>query len=168
MTVWTFLDDRNPARVTHTLADMIRARIFRHPLRLRGLQRSRHTAQGPRLQTRLRQVARQRRRLVFAADAVAAGECAVVEECDPPHLRARRSMLALPVDDRADRGHVVAWQMLRRLSPSAMRSHNVSAVSWLKLLGRAITPLRVVRADLNGGNVKPGSGRPRLRDCRCA
>jgi hypothetical protein len=33
-----FPDVRDPARVTHSLADMIRARIFYHRLRLRGLQ----------------------------------------------------------------------------------------------------------------------------------
>ena len=58
-----FPDRRDPTRVTHTLADMIRARILA-------------IARGP----------------VFAADAVAVGERAVAEGRDSTDLRARRSM----------------------------------------------------------------------------
>ena len=44
------------------------------------------------VQARLRKIAGQRQRSLFAADALAIGERAFAERCDPPHLHTRRSI----------------------------------------------------------------------------
>jgi len=79
-------DRRDPTRVIHSFADMIRARIFAICCGyedcddLDALHRSR-------LQARLRTPARHRGRPVLAADPVATGERPTPSRRDPPHLR---------------------------------------------------------------------------------
>ena len=53
-----FPDCRNPYRITHTLADMIRARAFAIACWLRGRRRSGFSAYGSRVQARLRATSR--------------------------------------------------------------------------------------------------------------
>jgi hypothetical protein len=84
-----FPDRRDPARITHTLFDMIRARIFAVSCGYeQTLMISIFCAPIP-LQARLREAARYGLGPVFAADVVAAGECTFVERRDPPHMGAR-------------------------------------------------------------------------------
>lgn len=93
-----FPDHRDPARITHTLADMIRARIFAISCGyedaddLDFLRRSGFSARRSSLQAGLRAATRYGPRSLFATNPVTAGECAFAEGHDPAELCARRPM----------------------------------------------------------------------------
>ena len=87
-----FPDRRDPARITHTLADMIRARIFAISCGYEDADDLDFLRDRSGVQVGLRAVARYGPRSLFATDAVAAGECAFVEGRDPAELCAGRPM----------------------------------------------------------------------------
>ena len=114
-----FPDRRDPsADHPHARRHDPRPRL-RDLLRLRGRRRSGSSAHRSGVQARLRASARQRLGPVFAADAVAAGERAVAEGRDPPHLCACRPMDGV-LRTRAGVGHARYRRHLRcRARPSA-------------------------------------------------
>lgn len=110
-----FPDRRDPSRITHTLADMIRARTFAIACGYEDADDLDCLRTDPAFKLACGRLPRQRRGPVFAADPAAAGERAVAEGCDPPHLCARGSMIAsyerepasviLDIDDTCDVVH---------------------------------------------------------------
>lgn len=87
-----FPERRDRSRVVHSLADMIRARNVRDRLWLRGRQRPRPSATGSGVQAGVRPAAGHGARSVFAADAVASGECTTPARGDPAELCAGLAM----------------------------------------------------------------------------
>ena len=86
-----FPDRRDPLRITHTLADMVRARILAIACDMKMPTISTLCALIP-LSSSLAGGCQTRREPVFTADALAVGERAFAEGCDPAHVGARRSM----------------------------------------------------------------------------
>jgi hypothetical protein len=73
----SFPNRRDPSRITHTLADMIRTSRLRLDCAYERRRRFGQPACRSRVQARLWQIARDRRRSLFATDAVTTGERAL-------------------------------------------------------------------------------------------
>ena len=85
-------DRRDRSRIAHTIADMIRARVFAICCGYEDADDLDDLRSDPGVQARLRAAARHWPGPMFAADLVAVGERAGAERRDAPDLRARRSM----------------------------------------------------------------------------
>src|SRR5215216_5634544 len=87
-----FPERRDPARIVHSVADMIRARIFAIACGYEDGNDLDHLRCDPAFKLACGRLPDTERDFVFAADGVSPGECAASARGDPGELCARRSL----------------------------------------------------------------------------